>query len=106
MQFQDREGYLAAVLDGAAGIREAPYEEPHAPSIARGLAAPAGAIIVAAAAMFRRKLRRTIPLPGAGTLERVVRPLRDLHSGLIGDYAAWLTAGVAAYGVLLFLLLS
>ena len=53
-------------------------------------AADHGAAPVAAERRARLRLR-----------ERVVSPLRALHSGHIGDYIAWLTAGVAAFGGIL-----
>ena len=31
-------------------------------------------------------------------LGRVVAPLKAVHSGHVGDYVAWLTAGVAVLG--------
>ncbi|OLT27728.1 hypothetical protein BJF79_42350 [Actinomadura sp. CNU-125] len=51
------------------------------------------AVVVAAAARGRP---RPALRPTRGAVVRpVTRRLHDLHSGHIGDYAAWLTAGVA-----------
>jgi hypothetical protein len=35
----------------------------------------------------------------------VLRPLRKLQSGNVGDYVAWFVFGIAAYGALLILFL-
>jgi multicomponent Na+:H+ antiporter subunit D len=61
-------------------------------------------LLVARVALFLR------PSPAAGqsTLPRLATllvPLRRLHSGHIGDYVAWLTLGVAAFGAIFALLL-
>jgi multicomponent Na+:H+ antiporter subunit D len=55
-------------------------------------------IAVAAAGLFGARLRGSIARGvGAGT-RAAVAPLRAVHSGHIGDYVAWLVAGVALLG--------
>ena len=60
--------------------------------------AVSAAVALAALALFGRSLREVVPevlrRPAAGTLEG----LRHLHSGHIGDYIAWWTAGTALLG--------
>jgi hypothetical protein len=55
-----------------------------------------GAVVVATAALGVVR----VPLGGwLGTgVERIARPLRNAHSGLVGDYAAWLLLGTVAFG--------
>jgi multicomponent Na+:H+ antiporter subunit D len=53
-----------------------------------------GALLVAGLGLFGRPLREALP----DALERPVALVRHLHSGHIGDYIAWWTAGVSAVG--------
>jgi hypothetical protein len=57
-----------------------------------------GAIALAAVTLFGYRLKDRLPsllvTPALGGL----RVLRDLHSGHIGDYIAWWTAGAAVFG--------
>jgi multicomponent Na+:H+ antiporter subunit D len=76
--FVDRGAYAATVLDGMAPRGGVPAGE--APTTAAwlyGLASGALAVVIACLP--------TVP----------VGPLRDLHSGRVGDYVAWLAAGAA-----------
>jgi hypothetical protein len=58
------------------------------------------AFCVAGLALNRRRLR----LNGSHFLRAPARLLHAIHRGAVGDYAAWLTAGVAVFsGVLLLL---
>jgi multicomponent Na+:H+ antiporter subunit D len=86
--FADHDGYAAAVLDGRV-----PHVVAHAPSPWSGtgwvLLAVALAVAFGAVAVRHRP-------------HRVVRPVMSLlhrvHSGHVGDYVAWLAAGVAIFG--------
>ncbi|HEY7629506.1 MAG TPA: proton-conducting transporter membrane subunit [Thermoleophilaceae bacterium] len=88
--FVDREGYAAAVLHGA----ESPLPHVSGPPEASGLdylyalLSVAGAVGLAALALFR-PVRTLVP---------AVTAVRRLHSGRVGDYVAWLSAGVAIFG--------
>src|SRR5438105_1490933 len=103
-RFQDQSGYEAIVLDHAAlpspQIRE---EAPLAAALWRGGISTAGALLLAAFSLARRRLFRRRRWENA--LPAAMHPLRRLHSGLIGDYVAWLTFGAAAFGVLCFWLI-
>ena len=107
--FQNRPSYAATVLQGRVAHESvnslALLKLPGA-SVAWGLVAFVGAIALALFALYRDKLlaprtrERAFALAGGG-----LNVLRNLHSGVIGDYVAWLTFGVAALGGLLALAL-
>ena len=57
-----------------------------------------GSLAVAAIGLFGAEVRGpAVGLLRSGT-RAVVQPLRVVHSGHIGDYVAWLVAGVALLG--------
>ncbi|MEU3778828.1 proton-conducting transporter membrane subunit [Streptomyces sp. NPDC032472] len=92
--FTDRTGYAAAAggsaPPGATLASSAPMEWTAA-GVGLGLLSAALACLLAAAGLWYpagARLRRTLRL--------AVLPLRRLHSGLVGDYLAWLAAGLAA----------
>ncbi len=70
-------------------------------SIAHGLVALLIAAVLAAGAVFHRRIPRRLRL--LSHMEGPMRPMRALQSGHPGDYVAWLTVGTAALGGLLFL---
>ncbi|WP_030293691.1 complex I subunit 5 family protein [Streptomyces katrae] len=92
--FTDRAGYAAAVggdrLRGGAAP-EAVATQWTGVGAGLGVASAALACLLAGAALW---------WPGGAALRRVaaagVLPLRRLHSGLVGDYLAWLAVGMAA----------
>ncbi|MCJ2053706.1 complex I subunit 5 family protein [Methylobacterium sp. J-070] len=51
--------------------------------------------------LFRRRLPALVVRPVSVTQSAPTRALEVLHSGLIGDYAAWLAVGVAVIAVVL-----
>ncbi len=63
-----------------------------------GAGAALGAVALAALALFGAPLRRWVPEAVLRPPLRAVIALRRLHTGHIGDYIAWWTAGVAALG--------
>jgi multicomponent Na+:H+ antiporter subunit D len=77
-RFVDRPAYVAEVLHGAAATAAAPHGA--GPTATAWLWGAASGLLAIGVACLR-----TVP---AG-------PLRDLHSGRIGDYVAWLAAGAA-----------
>jgi multicomponent Na+:H+ antiporter subunit D len=58
-------------------------------------ASVAGALGLAAFALFRHRLPRLVVGPIRATQSAPTRALEALHSGLIGDYVAWLAVGLA-----------
>jgi len=97
---QDRAGYQARVLEHA-WIPVAPAQEEHTPmgkGLAWSFATTAAALLVAFLSLSRYwPSKHALTRPTAIT----VRGLRSIHSGHIGDYVAFLTFGVAAFGVVL-----
>lgn len=63
-----------------------------------GAGAVIGAIALAAIGLFGQPLRTRVPRPVLRPVSRAVTGLRQLHSGHIGDYIAWWTAGAALLG--------
>ena len=99
-RFQDRPAYAGAVLDG----RPVPAETAvHVQRITLdaafyGLAALAGGVLIATMALTPARRR----LSGLGRrADPLVRGLRAVHSGHVGDYTAWFVFGTAVLGVLL-----
>ena len=107
--FQDRPSYVATVLQGHVehtSVDSLAMLELTASSVAWSLVSVVGSVAFAGFALYRHRLvperarRRAWELTGGG-----LRVLRGVHSGVIGDYVAWLTFGVAALGGLLALAL-
>src|SRR6266508_2676025 len=96
-EFQDRAGYAAAVLRG----RDLPgpsvrIEGPSTLGLSYGLASAAAAVAVALVALFRRRLvAAPVRRRFRAVFGRPLLRLRALHSGHVGDYAAWFTVGLA-----------
>ena len=108
--FQDQAGYAARVLEHAAGVShpslfcsgggvqpapQSTLENPLHIAVLRGLFASVGAVLLAAFALFRQRLRLNTHV-----IDALIKPLRSLHSGHVGDYVAWLTFGVVSLGAL------
>jgi multicomponent Na+:H+ antiporter subunit D len=87
----DGTGYTGAVLSGVAPVPLEP--EPHAvwtvTGLWLGLLSSALALLVAAAGLWSRRLR------WMSVAEPVMRRLHRVHTGHIGDYVAWMFAGMA-----------
>jgi multicomponent Na+:H+ antiporter subunit D len=95
-RFVDRPGYSAAVLHGAP-LGNPVVHGAHGPSAGDwvyALSGVIGALVVAALALFGSEIVRRVPR----RLSAALQGIRGLHSGHPGDYAAWLTFGVAAFG--------
>ena len=102
---EDRPAHAAEGLGGkpppgsppvAVGAGAAPY--------AYGLASTVGAVLFALFGLYRRRLPLLLRRRAGPLLEPPVAVLKGLHSGLVGDYVAWLTFGAAAIGGLVALL--
>jgi multicomponent Na+:H+ antiporter subunit D len=97
--FRDHLSYIHWVLHGGA-----PHFAPAATShiggsdYLYGAGATVGAVALAAIALFGAPLRRALPDPLTRVPLGAVIALRRLHSGHIGDYIAWWTAGAATLG--------
>jgi formate hydrogenlyase subunit 3/multisubunit Na+/H+ antiporter MnhD subunit len=99
--FEDRAGYVADVRGVAAPalVHAAPDAAWTLPGVLLGLLSTALACGLAAAAVWRPNRRfaaaRAVRDLAALGDRRLVLPLRRLHSGLLGDYVAWFTVGLA-----------
>lgn len=105
-QFESPDAYAAAVLNAHPEIsvqRESSYLDAEYSASwwwNRALAF-VGMIGLAAIGLYprTRKRRKTNPLDRA--LAGIVLHLRTVQTGRVGDYVAWFTLGIAAYGALL-----
>ena len=89
-RFVDTHAYAATVLHGAEQTSAAASLAPSGASYIYGFGAVVGALIVGAVGVRR--------LDAVDTVRPGFARLRMLHSGHVGDYVAWLTAGVAVIG--------
>lgn len=91
--FVDRAGYIAEALYRAhSHVVVSSVANWSAGGIGAGLLSVAGAVGIAAAAMFGHPLLER--LPQLGRVARPVQALHRLHSGRVGDYVAWLFVGI------------
>jgi multicomponent Na+:H+ antiporter subunit D len=100
--FADREAYAAAVL-GRPIPEGPPIAAAHIGAFEVVLAVLTVVAAVALAAILLGRLRTPLTPPAAvrGAVERGFLRLRRLHSGQLGDYVAWATAGFAVLGATL-----
>jgi multicomponent Na+:H+ antiporter subunit D len=98
-RFTDHAAYAPWVLHGAVVRWPAPPAD-HAGviDVLYGVVSVAGAVALSALGLFGRPLREALPKPIRVRARTVVRALRGLHSGHIGDYIAWWTAGASVLG--------
>jgi multicomponent Na+:H+ antiporter subunit D len=93
-RFRDRGAYAERVLHGKPMPTTAHIafvvEPTTGSSIGYGLGAGAVALLVAAFGLWRRRLRAAVPRP--------IAVLKELHSGVIGDYVMWIVLGTAVVG--------
>ena len=109
VRFQDQPAYIATVLAGAhvargTAIAPAAPADVTAASVAISVCAVIGAVLLALAALYWRRLpvlRRGYE-PGAGLTVVIQR----FQSGVINDYVTWLVAGLACLGGVLALIIS
>jgi multicomponent Na+:H+ antiporter subunit D len=95
--FLDRPAYADSVLHGVESVAPVPAPAPEG-GVVLAIGSVAGAAAVALFALLRKGLperfrSRTWDLAGPPIVG-----LRRLHSGVVSDYVAWLTVGVAALG--------
>ncbi|MFL5434849.1 MAG: complex I subunit 5 family protein [Myxococcales bacterium] len=95
----DPAGTAARVLDGT--VLPVPPPAPESEigrEIAKSLRGPLLAIAIAAAALGRKRMPMALRSAVAAIWNPLLRGLRLLHSGRIGDSLAWLAFGTAAFG--------
>jgi multicomponent Na+:H+ antiporter subunit D len=93
----DAAGYARLVLAGTSTApRDLPHTDPALTDVVTGLVAALGAVAVAALGLYRHRLRLRRRIPRR--LRRALHALRDLQSGDVRDYVAWLVLGTAVLG--------
>jgi multicomponent Na+:H+ antiporter subunit D len=101
-QFRDRAAYAAHVLRGVETKR--PSRPPFAleratwESVGYGIGSTVLPFAFAALGLWRQRLPDALRRRGARPAFAAVRALREVHSGIVGDYLLWLTVGVALIG--------
>jgi multicomponent Na+:H+ antiporter subunit D len=98
-EFVDHRAYASWVLSGA----HLPLPSVAASHVSwedylYGAAATVGALLVAGMGLFARSTREGLPAALRRPFELALETLRQLHSGHIGDYIAWWSAGVSVIG--------
>jgi multicomponent Na+:H+ antiporter subunit D len=108
VQFQDQRAYASLVLDGVRTAHPTAIYPPAPPdvtaaSVIVALCSVAGAVLLALAALYWRRLPvlRKGYEPGMG----LNNAIRSFQSGVINDYITWLVTGVAALGGILALII-
>jgi multicomponent Na+:H+ antiporter subunit D len=98
-RFADHPAYAAWVLHGRA-VRwpVPPVTHVETVDVVTGLQTLAAAFAVALAGLFGRPLLARLPDGILASGHGLVRALRGLHSGHIGDYIAWWTTGAGVLG--------
>ncbi len=106
-RFTDHRAYEAWVLHGAHIAWPAVHVvQVKAIEVVTGVLASAGAFALAALGLFGRPLRERLPDRISVPVRGAARSLRGLHSGHIGDYIAWWTAGASLLGTACLLALT
>jgi multicomponent Na+:H+ antiporter subunit D len=98
--FTDQRGYVAQALDRRVAATPAPVTEWTTAGVLTGLLAAVLAVLVAFACLYARRSPGWLRRP-AEHLRPVLGGLHRVHSGHVGDYAAWLVFGAAALAGLL-----
>jgi multicomponent Na+:H+ antiporter subunit D len=99
VRFADHAAYARWVL-GGGHVSWPPAGTSHAGvlDVVYALLSLAGAFALGALGLFGRPLREALPAAVREPARSGLRTLRHLHSGEIGDYIAWWTAGTAVLG--------
>ncbi len=96
--FLDHLSYINWVLRGHVHFAPASTSHIEGFDYAYAGGATLGALALAALGLFGRPLRQRVPDLLLRPVVGAIGGLRQLHSGHIGDYIAWWTAGAAALG--------
>ena len=82
----------------AAVVRSFAIPRPDLESILLGIAAVIAATAVGALGLFGSRMSVPLRKKIRHTIDPFLEALQSIHSGHVGDYVAWLTAGVVALG--------
>jgi multicomponent Na+:H+ antiporter subunit D len=95
----DRTAHSREVLHGVApASAPTPSYSPSSAAYAWGAASTVGALAFAAFGLYRGRLPVAVRCAAGRVAGRPTRTLKALHSGVVGDYVAWLTVGIAVLG--------
>ena len=98
-QFVAHRDYAAWVLHGShVSLPVLPPSHVSADDYAYGAISTLGAALLAGLGLFGRALRESLPAAVVRPGQAAVTVVRGLHSGHIGDYIAWWSAGVSVVG--------
>jgi multicomponent Na+:H+ antiporter subunit D len=99
-QLENHPAYVTRVLGvGSPAARPPPGSaEVTGADLASGAGSAAGAALVATLALYRRRLPRRM-VGDHPTAVAVVRRMRMLHDGHVGDYVAWIILGTVAIAI-------
>jgi len=101
-RFRDRAGYAARVLRGrpATPPQRLPVTIRHTSleSILYGAVATGLALGLAGVGLYRRRLPPGVTAVAQRALAPPIQVLRELHSGVVGDYVTWVAVGTAVLG--------
>jgi multicomponent Na+:H+ antiporter subunit D len=98
-RFVDHAAYARWVLhDARIPLPHVPASHVELKDVVVSLLAVIGAVATAAIGLFGRPLRESVPAAIRDPSRDALRALRHLHSGQIGDYITWWTAGAAVIG--------
>jgi multicomponent Na+:H+ antiporter subunit D len=101
-RLEDRPAHAAEVLRGVEPPESAaPSFHPGTAPFVYGAISTVGAIGFAGFGLYRRRLPGLLGRKAGRVIGPPAETLKALHSGVVGDYVAWLTFGVAALGGLL-----
>jgi len=104
--FVDRHAYSAWLVPGAhVAAPLTPREHVSALEAVLGCVGFLMAVGLAALGLFARPLREALPEGVRASARTVISAIRRAHSGHIGDYIAWWTAGAAGFGAVCLLAL-
>jgi multicomponent Na+:H+ antiporter subunit D len=102
----DHRAYAAWVLHGAhVPLPSEPPEHVSTTEILIGCGGIGLGLSLAALGLFGRGLRMALPAAVREPVRTLVGTVRGVHSGHIGDYIAWWTAGAASFGAVCLLAL-
>jgi multicomponent Na+:H+ antiporter subunit D len=107
VRFQDQSAYASLVLDGVrtahpAGLYPAAPAGVSVLTVTAALCSVAGAVLLALAALYWRRL--PVLRHGFGPDAALTVFVRRFQSGVVNDYITWLVAGIAAIGGVLALI--
>jgi len=101
-RFRDTGGYAARVLHGRemAPPESLPISVRHTSleSVLFGGGATVLALGLAFVCLYRRRLPQAVSTAAARVLAPPIHVLRELHSGVVGDYVTWVAVGTAVTG--------